>query len=133
MDHEYNTWRKPENKHGHLWLQDTFSKVQENARIFLYKYNSSPAFGTGKDSFVREANQLLESIYLKRSKLVSRLPWRPRLGTLTITESQPTPHIHWPQPRWHIDQTGGSYNSLLKADILTLFSGVGKCSKQRKI
>ncbi|CZR59520.1 uncharacterized protein PAC_09412 [Phialocephala subalpina] len=61
--HAFNTWQKPHHDTGHLWLQDAFPKVQPNARIYLYEYNSSPVFGASKDTFVREANQLLDEIY----------------------------------------------------------------------
>lgn len=70
-DHAFNTWRKPQNDKGHLWLRDALPKVQANARVFLYEYNSSPVFGAGKDSFVREANALLDEIYGERWGKVS--------------------------------------------------------------
>ncbi|KAL4964039.1 uncharacterized protein BDV14DRAFT_209586 [Aspergillus stella-maris] len=65
-DHAFNTWRKPLDNKGCLWLRDCFPKAQPNARIYLYEYNSSPVFGSAKDSFVREANQLLDEIYGER-------------------------------------------------------------------
>ncbi|PGH02850.1 hypothetical protein AJ80_08800 [Polytolypa hystricis UAMH7299] len=68
--HALNTWRKPQDDDGSLWLRDFFPKVQPNARIFLYEYNSSPVFSAGRDSFVREANQLLDEILGARWQMV---------------------------------------------------------------
>lgn len=70
-NHAFNTWRQPPNEAGQLWLRDVFPKVQPNARVFLYEYNSSPVFSASKDSFVREANQLLDEIYGTRWQMVT--------------------------------------------------------------
>ncbi|RJE17497.1 Ankyrin repeat protein, partial [Aspergillus sclerotialis] len=70
-DHAFNTWRKPLHEEGCLWLRDCFAKAQPNARIYLYEYNSIPVFGSAKDSFVAEANQLLDEIYGP----IEQLPW----------------------------------------------------------
>ena len=69
-DHAFNTWRKPLEEKGCLWLRDCFAKAQPNARIYLYEYNSIPVFGSAKDSFVGEANQLLDEIYGERWQMV---------------------------------------------------------------
>ena len=37
-----------------------------HARIFLYQYDSSPAFGSSKERFVHQANDLLERVHIKR-------------------------------------------------------------------
>lgn len=39
----------------------------------MYEYNSSPVFGAAKDSFVGEANQLLDEIYGERWQTVGFL------------------------------------------------------------
>ncbi|KAL4790496.1 hypothetical protein BDV19DRAFT_372146 [Aspergillus venezuelensis] len=73
-DHAFNTWRKPLDNKGCLWLRDCFPKAQPNARIYLYEYNSSPVFGSAKDSFVGEANQLLDEIYGERWQMNGNTP-----------------------------------------------------------
>jgi hypothetical protein len=73
-EHAFNTWRKPLDDSGCLWLRDCFPKVQPNARIFLYEYNSSPVFGASKDNLVKEANQLLDEIYGERWQMVRVFP-----------------------------------------------------------
>jgi hypothetical protein len=70
-DHALNTWRKPQEDGGNVWLRDNFPKAQPNARIFFYEYNSSPVFGSDKDSFVHEANELLENILQERWQMVT--------------------------------------------------------------
>ncbi|RDL31471.1 uncharacterized protein BP5553_09680 [Venustampulla echinocandica] len=63
-DHATATWEDPESRH--LWLRDSLPLSQPNARILLYAYESSPAFGTDKERFVHQANSLLECLRLKR-------------------------------------------------------------------
>ncbi|KAF6221633.1 hypothetical protein HO133_001599 [Letharia lupina] len=41
--HAIDTWQ--DKKSGNLWLRDRIPREQPNARVFLYKYNSSPVFG----------------------------------------------------------------------------------------
>ncbi|GAB1214231.1 hypothetical protein ATERTT37_003392 [Aspergillus terreus] len=74
-DHAFNTWRKPLEEKGCLWLRDCFAKAQPNARIYLYEYNSIPVFGSAKDSFVGEANQLLDEIYGERWQMALVNAW----------------------------------------------------------
>ena len=71
-EHAYDTWRKPKGENGGLWLRDELPKAIPNARIFLYQYDSSPAFGTSKDRFVHQANDLLERVHVKRTTCPTR-------------------------------------------------------------
>lgn len=91
--HAFNTWRKPQEASGHLWLRDTFPKVQPNARVFIYEYNSSPVFGAGKDSFVREANQLLDEIYGARWPKVRAVIHLSLISGILLLQGQNTPII----------------------------------------
>ena len=72
QDHALDTWRKPKGPAGTLWLQDTLPEVLPNARVFLYEYESSPAFGSTKERFVYQANDLLENIRIERRKVGRR-------------------------------------------------------------
>ena len=65
-NHAWNTWRKPGTKDGNLWLRDRLPDVAPHARIFLYAYNSNLIFGSSKERLVHQANDLLETLYLKR-------------------------------------------------------------------
>ena len=76
-DHAFDTWRKPKGANGNLWLRDELPKTVPNARIFLYQYDSSPAFGSSKERFVHQANDLLERIHIKRTD--GSAPTRPIL------------------------------------------------------
>lgn len=71
-DHAYDTWRKPKGEGGGLWLRDELPKAIPDARIFLYQYDSSPAFGTSKDLFVHQANDMLERVHVKRTACSDR-------------------------------------------------------------
>lgn len=71
-DHAFDTWRKPKGADGNLWLRDELPKTISNARIFLYSYDSSPAFGSSKERFVHQANDLLERIHIKRAECSDR-------------------------------------------------------------
>lgn len=67
-DHAFDTWRKPKGLHGDLWLRDELPKTIPNARIFLYQYDSNPAFGNSRERFVHQANDLLERMHIKRTE-----------------------------------------------------------------
>ncbi|KAL9032039.1 MAG: hypothetical protein Q9214_008131 [Letrouitia sp. 1 TL-2023] len=71
-DHAFDTWRKPKGANGNLWLRDELPKTVPNARIFLYQYDSSPAFGSSKKRFVHQANDLLERIHINRTECSNR-------------------------------------------------------------
>lgn len=68
-DHAFDTWRKPQGEGGTLWLRDPLSSTLPRARILLYEYNSSPAFGSSKEQFVHQANDLLENVRIERRKV----------------------------------------------------------------
>ncbi|KAE9363102.1 hypothetical protein N431DRAFT_139602 [Stipitochalara longipes BDJ] len=67
-DHSIDTWRTPARRNGHLWLKDSLPNALPQVRTMLYNYNSNPAFGSGKDRFVREASQLLEHLAMRRAE-----------------------------------------------------------------
>lgn len=67
QDHELRTWEK----NGNLWLRDNFKLVFPKARTLLYVYNSSPAFGSNRERFVHEANELLERLRIGRRKVLT--------------------------------------------------------------
>lgn len=64
--HAWDTWRTPAGPQGHLWLRDDLPQYIPDARIFIYEYNSTAVYGKDKDTFVGKANELLESIRIKR-------------------------------------------------------------------
>ena len=64
--HAIDTWQ--DKKSGNLWLRDRIPREQPKARVFLYKYNSSPVFGTNETRFNDEANLFLECLRLKRRR-----------------------------------------------------------------
>lgn len=66
-DHAWNTWRKPGTADGNLWLKDKLPEVAPNARVFLYVYNSNAVFGASKERLVHQADDLLETLHLKRT------------------------------------------------------------------
>jgi hypothetical protein len=66
-DHAVATWT--DSKSGHLWLRDALPHSQPSARVLLYSYNSSPAFGNDKDRFILQANSLLERLRIIRRKV----------------------------------------------------------------
>ena len=63
------TWRKPQGAGGNLWLRDNLPQAIPNARVFLYEYESSTAFGSTKERFVYQANDLLENLRIERRKV----------------------------------------------------------------
>jgi hypothetical protein len=65
-DHGFETWRKPSGENGHLWLKDALPKSLPSARTMIYIYNSNPALNPTKERFVHEAEQLLETLAVKR-------------------------------------------------------------------
>ena len=65
-DHAWNTWRKPSTAAGNVWLKDSLPDATPNARIFLYVYNSNLIFSASKERFIHQANDLLETLYLRR-------------------------------------------------------------------
>lgn len=67
-DHAWNTWRKPGTSDGNLWLRDKLPEVAPNARVFLYVYNSNVVFGASKERLVHQADDLLETLHLKRTE-----------------------------------------------------------------
>lgn len=67
-NHAWNTWRKPGTADGNLWLRDKLPEVAPNARIFLYAYNANPVFSASKERLVHQADDLLETLHLKRAK-----------------------------------------------------------------
>ena len=71
-EHALDTWRKPKGANGNLWLRDELPKTVPYARIFLYSYDSSPAFGSSKERFVHQANDLLERVHIKRADCEKR-------------------------------------------------------------
>ena len=66
-EHAFNTWRKPPEEGGRLWLRDDLPKYTPKARVFLYEYNSKVAYGVTQGRFFDKANDLLEDLYLERS------------------------------------------------------------------
>jgi hypothetical protein len=80
QDHELRTWEK----NGNLWLRDEFKNVFPRARILLYGYNSSPAFGSNKERFIYEANELLERLRIQRRKvpLANVIPFEYQILTI---------------------------------------------------
>jgi hypothetical protein len=68
-DYAIATWT--DSKSGHLWLRDALPKSQPSARVLLYSYNSSPAFGNDKGRFIDQANSLLECLRLIRRKVTT--------------------------------------------------------------
>ena len=68
-EHALDTWRKPSGPEGSLWLRDALPNVVPNARVFLYEYESSPAFGSTRERFVHQANDLLENLRIERRKV----------------------------------------------------------------
>ena len=73
-DHAFDTWRKPKGIDGWLWLRHDLPKTTPYARIFLYKYNSSPVFRASKERFVHQAKDLLETIHIDRHDLDAARP-----------------------------------------------------------
>ena len=71
-DHAWNTWRKPGTADGNLWLKDNLPEVAPNARVFLYVYNSKPVFSASKERLVHQADDLLETLHLKRTQAPRR-------------------------------------------------------------
>ncbi len=67
-DHAWNTWRKPGNADGNLWLRDSLPEVAPNARVFLYVYNANPVFGASKERLVYQVDDLLETLHIQRRK-----------------------------------------------------------------
>ncbi|CZR62148.1 uncharacterized protein PAC_12045 [Phialocephala subalpina] len=65
-DHPVATWT--DSKSGHLWLRDALPNSEPSARVLVYSYNSSPAFGNDKDRFIFQANYFLECLRLIRRK-----------------------------------------------------------------
>lgn len=72
QDHALDTLPNTKGQAGTLWLQDTLPEVLPNARVFLYEYESSPAFESTKERFVYQANDLLENIRIERRKVGRR-------------------------------------------------------------
>ncbi|OBT88503.1 hypothetical protein VE02_03443 [Pseudogymnoascus sp. 03VT05] len=71
-DHAWDTWRTPPGNEGRLWLRDDLPKYVPEARIFLYEYNSTAAYGNDRGSFSDKANELLEAIRVDREDLEAR-------------------------------------------------------------
>lgn len=71
-NHAMDTWQDKKTKN--IWLRDRIPLRQPKARIFLYKYNSSPVFGTNETRFIHEANQFLECLRLKRRRKDPKRP-----------------------------------------------------------
>ena len=88
-DHALDTWRKPKGPSGTLWLQDNLPYAIPNARIFLYEYESSPAFGSTKERFVHQANDLLENIRIERRKVRHRTGDNKRIIDVTRNLGSP--------------------------------------------
>lgn len=104
-DHAFDTWRKPKGEKGKLWLRDYLPQEVPNARIWIFKYNSNPAFSASKERFVTEANGLLEDVYNEREDVRSFLqPARARFSY--VTGSGTTAHLHSSQSWWYTCQTG---------------------------
>ena len=49
-----------------LWLRDYLPQSTPNARVFIYGYNSNPAFAASKERFIYHANDLLERLHNAR-------------------------------------------------------------------
>lgn len=71
-DHAWDTWRTPAGPKGRLWLRDDLPKLVPNARIFLYQYNATVAYGKDQRTFSDKANALLEAIRVEREDNDSR-------------------------------------------------------------
>ena len=67
--HAWDTWTKPAGPTGNLWLRDQLPDDLPNARIFLYEYHASPAFNSGKDRFIFQANDFLEALNNEREEV----------------------------------------------------------------
>jgi hypothetical protein len=67
--HWIDTWRKLRGEDGDLWPRDALLKSLPTARTMLYKYNSSPALGSGNEHFVEEAAQFLEALWVERHEV----------------------------------------------------------------
>jgi hypothetical protein len=80
-DHAVATWT--DESSGHLWLRDSLPHSQPNARILLYAYESSPAFGIDKERFKHQANSLLECLRLVRRNVA--LPLQKLLAGPVLT------------------------------------------------
>ena len=64
--HAWDTWREPAGEKSALWLRDTLPPKAPKARIFLYGYDASAALSNSQVTFIDKANELLESIRVKR-------------------------------------------------------------------
>ncbi|KAH8748586.1 hypothetical protein BGZ57DRAFT_969480 [Hyaloscypha finlandica] len=72
VDHAWDTWRTPAGPQGRLWLRDDLPQSIPESRIFLYEYNSTAAYGKSRDTFIDEANELLEQISMERDGVEPR-------------------------------------------------------------
>ena len=74
--HGFDTWQKQKlDGTKAFWLQDELPKSAPYARVLIYEYDSSPAFGKDKERFVHQATDLLEFLWIDREK-VCRYPNR---------------------------------------------------------
>lgn len=55
-----------------LWLRDDLPQHTPDARIFLYKYNSTVVYGNERSTFIDKANEFLEAIRTKREDAEKR-------------------------------------------------------------
>jgi len=72
--HAWDTWRTPPGPDGRLWLRDDLPPHVPGARIFLYEYNSTAAYGKDQNSFVGKADELLEDVHVAREHLTAGRP-----------------------------------------------------------
>ncbi|CAM1505036.1 Fc.00g106730.m01.CDS01 [Cosmosporella sp. VM-42] len=71
-DHAWDTWRTPAGEDGRLWLRDDLPKFLPDARIFLYEYDSTLAYGKDRSTFIDKANMFLEAIRIRRKGVEQR-------------------------------------------------------------
>lgn len=71
-EHAWDTWRVPAGEEGVLWLRDILPEKVPQARIFLYKYDASAAYSKSQGTFIDKANELLDSIQIKREDYPDR-------------------------------------------------------------
>ncbi len=65
-EHALDTWRTPAGDGGRLWLRDKLPQKIPDARIFLYKYDSTAVYSQNRKTFVDKVNGFLEEVRLKR-------------------------------------------------------------------
>jgi hypothetical protein len=69
-NHAEESWTAPNSKK--LWIRDFLPTQLPKARIFLFGYNSNPAFKSGNQGVYEQANNLLVKLSLERDEAPNR-------------------------------------------------------------